>query len=366
MKIALITDQHFGARSDSPVFHDFFEKFYSEFFFPYLKENEIKTIIDLGDTFDRRKYISYYSLDRARRYWFDPIVENKHLLISLVGNHVIPYKNTLSINALDLLLKEYYAHVLVVSKPTVYEFPDNPMGDNSTLDNRLRVLMVPWICDDNEEETLQLIKETKAQVCFGHLELGGFEMYKGSIILDGLNASIFDKFDVVCSGHYHHKSTRGNINYLGCPYEMTWSDYDDPKGFHIFDTETRSLTFIQNPYRMFYKIFYDDSNKTLNEILEQDFSKYTGTHVKIVVKTKNNPYWFDLMIDKLEKSGTVNIQVVDDHLNLNLETDDEIINEAEDTITILKKYVDNLEIETDKPALETLLRSLYEESLSVE
>jgi DNA repair exonuclease SbcCD nuclease subunit len=361
MKIALITDQHFGARSDSPVFHDYFEKFYTEFFFPYIKENNIYTVIDLGDTFDRRKYISYYSLFRAKKYWFNNIKENRINLISIVGNHVIPYKNTLSINALDLLLKEYYPTVITVSEPKEFEFPSSP--DNV---DRIRILMLPWICDDNREQTMQMIEETKAQFCFGHLELGGFEMYKGSLIFDGMDARLFEKFEMVCSGHYHHKSTRGNINYLGCPYEMTWSDYDDPKGFHIFDTETRSLTFIENPYRMFHKIFYDDSVTNLAQIMDKDYTEYKNTHIKVVVKSKNNPYWFDLFIDKLEKAEVVNIQVVDDHLNLDIEDDDDIINEAEDTITILKKYVENLEIETDKQALETLLRSLYEESLSVE
>jgi len=355
MKIALITDQHFGVRNDSPVFHDYFEKFYKEFFFPYLELNGITEIIDLGDTFDRRKYINFYSLSRARKYWYDVIKDsNKYHLTSLVGNHVIPYKNTLSINALDLLLNEYDGCVRNVSAPEVITY------------DGCQIMMVPWICEDNYDDTMKLINETTAQVTFGHLELGGFEMYKGAVQHEGMDSSVFSKFDVVCSGHYHHKSSRGNINYLGCPYEMTWSDYNDTKGFHVFDTKTRQLTFIENPYRMFHKFVYDDSNKTLNEIIEQDFSKYKNTFVKVIVKTKNNPYWFDLLIDKLEKSDTVNIQVVDDNLNLNLESDDSIIDEAEDTLTILHKYVDNLELNTDKAALDGLLRSLYEEALSVE
>jgi hypothetical protein len=356
MKIALITDQHFGVRSDSPVFHDYFEKFYKEYFFPYLDLYGINEIIDLGDTFDRRKYINFYSLSRCRKYWYDIIKDSrgKYRLTSLVGNHVIPYKNTLSINALDLLLNEYEGCVRNVSSPEVIVY------------DGCEILMLPWICDDNYEQTMQLINETTAQVAFGHLELGGFEMYKGTVLHEGMDASVFSKFDVVCSGHYHHRSSRGNIHYLGCPYEMTWSDYNDPKGFHIFDTKTRQLTFIENPHKMFYKFVYDDSNKTLSEIIDQNFSKYKNTFVKVIVKTKNNPYWFDLFIDKLEKSDVVNIQVVDDNLNLNLETDDSIIDEAEDTLTILHKYVDNLELNTDKAALDGLLRSLYEEALSVE
>jgi len=275
-------------------------------------------------------------------------------LTSLVGNHVIPYKNTLSINALDLLLNEYQLNVTNVSGPEHIYFDD------------CKILLLPWICEDNHEQTMRMIKETDAQIAFGHLELGGFEMYKGAVQHEGMESSVFSKFDMVCSGHYHHRSSRGNIHYLGCPYEMTWSDYNDPKGFHIFDTKTRHLTFIENPYRMFHKIVYDDGNKTLPDIIDQDFSKYKNTFIKVIVKTKNNPYWFDLFIDKLEKSDIVNIQVVDDNLNLNLETDDSIIDEAEDTLTILHKYVENLDLQTNKAELDVLLRSLYEEALSVE
>jgi DNA repair exonuclease SbcCD nuclease subunit len=270
-----------------------------------------------------------------------------------VGNHVIPYKNTLKINALDLLLNEYKS-VTNLSEPTVLEFDD------------CKIMMVPWICDDNYEDTMKMMLKTDAQICFGHLELGGFEMHKGAVHHEGMDSRLFNKFDLVCSGHFHHRSSRGNIHYLGCPYEMTWSDYNDEKGFHVFDTEKRSLTFIPNPYKMYYKVSYDDSNTTLKDLIEQDFSQYNNTYVKVVVKNKNNPYWFDMFIDALEKSNAVNIQVVDDNLNLNLESDEDIIDEAEDTLTILKKYVENLELDADKLALDSLMRSLYEEAISIE
>lgn len=354
MKVAFITDQHFGCRNDSPVFHNYFEKFYLEFFFPYLKENKIKTVIDLGDTFDRRKFISFYSLSRAKEYYFDKLKEQEINLIAIVGNHVIPYKNTLKPNALDLLLKEY-STVKVINEPSEF-----------TLSDGTKFFLVPWICDDNYEKTMQMLNSTDAHIALGHLEFSGFEMHKGSVIEDGMDASLFSKFEIVCSGHFHHKSTKGNVNYLGCPYEITWSDYNDDKGFHIYDTETRELTFVRNPYTMFHKLVYDDANKKLTDLVTQDYSEYKDTYVKVIVKNKTNAYWFDLFIDKLEKAEVMNIQVVDDNLNLNLEADDEIINEAEDTLTILKKYVQNLELDTNKPELDSLMRSLYEEALQIE
>ena len=214
---------------------------------------------------------------------------------------------------------------------------------------------------------MKFIEETDAQILFGHLELSGFEMYKGAVNDHGMSPKIFDKFDVVCSGHFHHKSTRGNINYLGAPYEMTWSDYDDPRGFHVFDTETRELTFIQNPRKMFQKWFYDDASWSSFEHIDGfAFKEVQGSYVKVIVKNKTNPFWFDTYIDRLEKAGALDIQVVDDHLNLNLEDDSDIVNEAEDTLAILRKTVDNIDSSVDKVKLSNFLSNLYAEALTVE
>jgi len=170
----------------------------------------------------------------------------------------------------------------------------------------------------------------------------------------------------VMSGHFHHKSTTQNIEYLGCPYELTWSDYQDPKGFHVYDTETRELEFIRNPYSMFNKIFYNDEGKTLDELLVQDFSGYEGTHVKVVRNSSGNPYWFDRWMDKLVKAEPINIQVVEDHLNLNLDEDADIVNEAEDTLTILSKYIETMPDTVPKKQLDNLMKSLYNEALHFE
>ena len=190
-------------------------------------------------------------------------------------------------------------------------------------------------------------------------------MYKGQAIHHGMNDDWLRKFDIVCTGHYHTKSVTGNINYLGCPYEMTWSDFDDTKGFHIFDTDTRELEFIENPYKMFHKLHYNDQDKIMEQIVNQDFSALENSFVKVIVSERNNPYWFDMFIEKLEKNNPVHVQVVEDHLNLDLESDDDIVNEAEDTLTILSKYIDGLEASVDKSKLETTIKDLYSEALSL-
>lgn len=354
MKIALITDQHFGARNDSKRVHDHFQKFYEDVFFPEIKRRGIDTVIDLGDTFDRRKYISFTSLKRAKEMFFQPLADNGIKLHVIVGNHDSVYKNTLDVNSIDLLLEEY-ENITTYVQPEVIEMDGT------------EIMLVPWICDANEEQTFVMADKTSAQILLGHLELSGYQMYKGGFIDHGISDHWLKKFELVCSGHYHHKSTTGNVNYLGCPYEMTWSDYDDTKGFHILDTLTRTIEFVPNPHTLFHKVWYDDTDLDMAGLLEQtkNFEDYNGKSVKVIIKTKDNPTLFDMFIEKLEKVDPLNIQVVQDHLHLDMEDDEDIIDEAEDTLTILNTYVDNLEIKNDRVDLQQLLRSLYDEALSI-
>ena len=78
MKIALLTDTHFGARNDSPAFSKYFFKFYDEVFFPYLKENNITTLIHLGDIVDRRKFINFKTSHDFRKNFMMRLFRNSH------------------------------------------------------------------------------------------------------------------------------------------------------------------------------------------------------------------------------------------------------------------------------------------------
>ena len=352
MKIALLGDIHIGARNDNPAFHKYFAKFYNEVFFPYLEEDNILHVIQLGDVFDRRKYVNFNTLKQSREYFFDRL---NHYYTSwlLVGNHDTYYKNTNDVNSLDLLLDGYH-NIKTVQGCTEVDFED------------VKMLLVPWWCEDNDEHIKLHIKSTNATHLVGHFEIDGFEMYKGAIHQGGISRDTFSNFEKVFSGHFHHQSKYGNIHYIGTPYEMTWSDYDDPKGFHVFDTDTRETTFVENPYKMFHKIHYDDMDKQPSEVVNIDFSQYNETFVKLIVRNKTNPYCFDMFVDKLEKAGVYNVQVVDDHFHMDAIEDEEIVSEAEDTRTILTKFVNNIDSVVDKKQLEVLMLSLYEEALNVE
>jgi DNA repair exonuclease SbcCD nuclease subunit len=353
MKIIILGDTHFGVRGDSLDFHKYYEKFYDNILFPFMKENDIDVIFQLGDLFDRRKFINYNSLYLSRKYFFDKLKENSITLHTLLGNHDIFFKNTLEVNSPELLLKEYENIKVYHDFTTVYE-------------EGVEIDVVPWICDDNQKDIFEKMKNSTADIVFGHFEIDGFEMDRGTVHHGGLDRKDLMKYDIVLSGHFHHKSSADNIVYVGTPYEMTWSDYNDPKGFHIFDTKTRDLTFVQNPYKMFNKISYDDGEQDFEFWKNYDYDSLKDSYIKIIVLNKQNPYLFDSVVDNFYKAGISDISIVEDFSDNSIEDDQELINQAEDTMTILGKYIDNLALDVEPNKLKNVMREVYIEALNTE
>lgn len=348
MKIALVTDLHFGARSDSPVFDAFFEKFYKECFFPYLKEHDIKTVIDLGDTFDKRKSISFQTLKNCKRYFFDKLRDNGIIVHAIVGNHDTAMKNTNDINSVDLVLREY-------DNIVVYESPKSVSFDGT------EILMLPWICSGNYDESMEVLRTTAAEIVMGHLEIAGFQMYRGSVNEHGLSKEVFERFDLVASGHFHHRSSNGNIHYLGNPYEITWQDCDDPRGFHVFDTDTRELTFVKNPFTIYQKIHYDDIKDTLPSL-----DNVEGKYIKVIVANKTDFKKFEIFINELNKAGPVDVKIVEDYSEFETNLLDEENVNIEDTVQLLSSYVDALDTDSDKDRIKRTLKELYVEAINSE
>jgi len=347
MKIALITDTHYGARKNSKLFHEFFKKFYDNIFFPTLKERGITECVHLGDAFDCRKSVDFWALQWAKENVYDRFRELGIKVHNIVGNHDAYYKNTININAIDGLL-ESYDNVVRVSEPK-----ECKIGGE-------KILLLPWICENNQEKTWNLVKKTKAKVVMGHLELTGFEVIPGMKMDHGEDPTKFKKFDQVFSGHYHHKSTKGNVTYLGNAYQMFWNDVNDTRGFHILDTETQELEFIPNTYSIFEKFYYEDTNyRTFNS------SGLKDKIVKIIVRKKSDQLQFEKFIDKIHKSGCSDIKIVE-----NFAIDDEDVNlsqeECENTLSFLNKYIDDSDFDLDKEVVKTLMREVYQEACEME
>ena len=343
MLVAIITDTHYGARKGSSLFHDYFEKFYNEIFFPTLDKMGITHVIHMGDAFDSRKGIEFKSLDWAKRVVFEPLKKRNITMDLMVGNHDAYYKNTNSINAVELLLKEYDNVVTYSSAEEV------KVGD-------LNVLYIPWICENNEKETHQRIKSSTSKIAMGHLELQGFRAHRGCIMEHGESSMLYSKFTKVFSGHYHTRSDDGRIYYLGNPYEMFWNDCGDRRGFTIFDTETLEHSHIDNPYTMFKIIYYEDTDHQLFDTRE-----YEGKIVKVIVRKKSDSVQFEKFIDKLYSSNVADLKIVENFV-LNDDAVETEGLESEDTLSILDRYIEEADISLDKSKVKNFMRATYQEA----
>jgi len=342
MKVAIITDQHFGCRKNSKLFHDYFLKFYNDIFFPYLEENGITEVIDMGDTFDSRKGIDFSALAWAKDNYYDRLKKLGIKVHTIVGNHTAYYKNTNDVNAVDLLLREYN-NVDIYSRATEVNI------------GGLDALFIPWITTDNEKETFKLIKKTDCKVAMGHLELQGFRVNKQVVMDHGHESKLFEKFSHVFSGHYHTRSDDGRVFYLGNPYEMFWSDVGDRRGFTIFDTETLEHFPVNNPYRLFYNIYYEDTNYQTFDTRE-----YENKIVKVIVRKKSDSKKFEKFIDKLYSANIADLKIVENFVLE--ESEDFEAFESEDTLSILNRYIQEAEISLDKSKIQNIMRSTYQEA----
>jgi len=340
MKVAIITDQHFGARKNSKLFHDYFLNFYENVFFPTLEKEGITTVIDMGDTFDSRKGIDFAALAWAKNHYYDRLSDMGIEVHTIVGNHTAYYKNTNDINAVDLLLREY-SNIKIYSEPTEIKL------------GNLDVLLLPWINPENESNTYSLIKTTTCLCAMGHLELAGFRVNSQIIMEHGLESKLFEKFTKVFSGHYHTRSNDGRVFYLGNPYEMYWSDWNDTRGFTIFDTETLDHHHIDNPYNMFEIINYDEDTTELD-------SDYENNIVKVVIKNKNNQLKYEKFLDKLYSQNPAEVKIVE-NFEINIKDFEEDI-ESEDTISILDRYIQESETNKDKTRIMSIMREVHKES----
>lgn len=356
-KIVMITDTHAGVRNDNPAFQSYQKKCY-DWFFDYIdsNRNQIECIVHLGDIYDKRKQVNFMSAMRLRQDFLLPIRKRDIPCFIIQGNHDSYFKNTHKVNALTELIGNRYPSITTVSTPLLINV------------DGLDIQLLPWITESNYDVSMEAIKTPKAEIAMGHLELSGFTMHKGVISEHGYDRSIFDKFDKVFSGHYHHRSTVANVTYIGAFGEYNWHDFNDPRGFSVFDTETRELEFIQNPYKMFHVITYDDVAET--EIIEKvqtaDLSIYKDAYVKILVVNKTNPYAFDIVFDLLYKSDPIDIQIVEDP-SVIIDTEEDVeVNEAENTSTILSKYIEGLTLPVETSRMKRFMLDVYQEALSVE
>ena len=346
MKIAILNDTHCGIRNSSEVFLDNSEKFYTEVFFPECEKQGIKHILHLGDYYDHRKFVNFKALNDNRKVFLEPMRDLGITMDIIPGNHDVYYKNTNRLCSLKELLGYFTSNVNILMDPTVLDY------------DGLKIGCLPWINAENSDKYLNWLQNVKCDWIGAHLELSGFDMMRGIKSPHGMSSDLFKRFEVVMSGHFHTKSSKDNIYYLGSQMEFTWADAGDPKHFHVIDTETRVLTPVRNPLTMFTKIFYDDT-KGIPQINKESLEEH---FVKVVVVNKTDPFKFDKFIDAIQQIKVHELKIAetfDEFLGANV-LDDSI--SVEDTTELLDSYIEAVETDLDKDRMKTTMRSLYVEA----
>jgi len=351
MKIAVLNDTHCGVRNSSEIFLNHAENFYSKVFFPECEKRGVKQILHLGDYYDHRKYINFKALNHNRKIFLN-VLRDKGITMDIIpGNHDTYFKNTNKLNSLKELLGHYMNEVNIVMEPTVMEY------------GSLRIGLLPWICSDNYDQSIDFIKNCKADWIAAHLELNGFELMRGIKADGGMDAKLFERFEQVITGHFHVASERGNIRYLGSQMEFTWADVNDPKFFHIIDTETREIEKIGNPYTLFKKIVYNDAEIDYNRY---NTSELANHFVKVVVSNRTDTFTFDRFIDRIQQEDIYDLKIAENFNEFIGENVDDEGLEVDDTPKLMDDYIEGVSTDLDKNKIKIMMRELMTQAQALE
>lgn len=345
-KAVILNDTHFGFKGDSTTVNEYFIRFFEEQLFPYIEENKIQYVFHLGDLFDRRKYINFRTLNQVRERVldvFEQLGTENHIIC---GNHDTFFRNNNSLNSLSELLSKY-PNWHIYSKPTLVHFGPN---------KEYCTALLPWINDENEQESAEFIRDVPCSMLMGHLELAGFQSIRGVFIDVGYDPKHFEKFEYVLTGHYHVASKRDNIHYLGTQYQMAYSDVWEKKGFHVFDFSSRELEFVENPRRLFYTVDYNEDEK-----VTLDYDLYKNCFVKVFVKKKTKPAQFEKFIDKFYEVGVAELAITEETIS-----DKEVVavDIEKDTLQLLYEEVNLIQEKVDKNYLHDIITTTYQNALA--
>ena len=356
MKILIINDTHYGIKNGHEVYLKQAERFFDKVF-ETCREHQITTIFHLGDFFDNRRQIPVEVISRVKSMFLDRLVEEGIEMHIVLGNHDVTYRNTNRVNSLEAIFEPHYN-----DRIKIYTHPTYLLH----LNEGVRIGLIPWITEENREECLQFMEETKAEILMGHFEIEGFAYIANSSIKSrGLSQSIFKRFDMVLSGHYHVGSQIGNITYLGAPYPMNWGDVDDPKCFHVLDLGEKKLIPILNEDSVYVKIQYSGTKPS-----GDDWSWIEGKFVRLIVTSRgDDPDEYESFVTTLQSCNPYDLKIFEDY-QLTIDNSSSIMEDSDlsidSTQSLLTTYVDDIQTDSDisKDRLKNYILGLYTEATS--
>jgi len=348
MRFAILTDTHFGARNDSQQFLDYFLGFIENQFLPECEKQNIDTVLHLGDLMDRRKFVNFNTLNQVRERFIEKLEERNIKMYCLIGNHDTYYKNTNEVNSLTELFGKRYECFIPIDSPTDITLGGKVFG------------MVPWINKENKKECDEFLKNSNADIMCGHFELSGYEVLRGVKFDGGMSDNLLRRFSEVWSGHFHMRHSKNNVRYLGTPYQITFSDLHEQKGFYVYDTESGDLDHIENDERMFLHIDYTDETNI------DDLSEYENKYLKLFVRERKSQSKFDTFVDNLYDAKVGSLTIIENDDSSVIE-DTEVADMSLDTLSLIYKEAEDF-YETiegiNVSRLKRLIEEIYMEALS--
>ena len=344
MKVVILGDLHIGVKNNSEVMLSHQTKFF-ETMIEYMKENDIDTIFQLGDIFDSRRQINIRTIHSLFTNVFDKFQENAITLYSLVGNHDIYLRNSLETHSSGILTKGY-PNIHIIDTPTTLEFGGKTFS------------LIPWICESNYNECMEHIKNDKSNYCLGHFEIGSFPVVGKILFEGGLVINTFSHYDHVFSGHFHLRSEKKNITYVGTPYQLMWSDAEANNGFLVLDTESGEYEFVENEDRIFRYVYFDSADATDLEQLSLE-----DRYVKLIVNDKSDTKKFNEFVDTVMAMMPTDLKIIDQEMIELKEMETPQTIEVSDTLDLIYQYIDNTDI-SNKEDVKKYMVMLYNEAMT--
>ena len=349
-KSIILNDTHMCVRNSSDIFIDYKRRFYEDVLFPYMKEHGITHILHDGDYAEHRKHLNVKGVQADREHFLDKLVEFDFKMDVKPGNHDVYYKNTNKLCSLDIVFSGYEDNVTLHHDPTILCHGEKKLG------------FIPWITTDNYAQCMEFLEAGEADIILGHFEIAGFEISPGVESTHGMDTTSFKLYDKVLSGHFHKKSVKGNVMYLGSQFEFTWADAGDPKFFHVLDWDTGEVEAVRVPLTIYKKMYYNDE-LVEDPLANFDPAEFEDKFVKIIVVKKTNPYLFDKYIDLIQEVRTHDLKIIENFHDYAGDTIEEEI-EFQDTSELLNEYVDAVDTGLDRDRLKSIMQGLYVDALN--
>lgn len=349
-KSVIIGDFHLGIKSFDLTFFENQKIFFLDQLIPYMKENEIKRIYQLGDFFDNRKIIDVNFLYEVIELLNEMQSRLPELeMIILLGNHDIYFRDSLKVSMIKMLA-EQFDFIRIIEEPTM-------IGN---------IQLFPWLVENKLNK-----EDIKGDVIMGHFEIKDFDMVRGHQCEDGIDGDIFEG-KTVLSGHFHLKGDRSNIHYIGTPYQLTWGDFGDRRGFYVM--HGADLMFIQNDLsRIFVKIifnskesiiikFYDDYELQLNieefiEFVDKNSEELKRFFLKIIVFSDGFEDLLEAIKDKNILFNFVNNIELKEMKNQAKDADVNMVNSV-NANEFIEEYISKSNV-NDKDRLKKKLKELF-------